>query len=268
MDYSDNSFVANIDIEYDSEVATVLIDIELGDIEIGRLISEGKVGIYCHLDSPTTKFREIFEVELDANKHAEKIFSLQSINGNIELTCLMIAKEDISGFVDDNFSGLYSGHNANFPKYATIGYTETVDIEIQKKIDVNGEVPSIFKITPLEDASAQLSFDATNEFIYIYLPREQYDIYMDYKGQNKRLKTMMINVPVLTEIIDSINSGVADYSDQPWYEVIEQAIKKKGLGDLGKEFTTRPAIEIAQYLFGDITKDAFDEFDKLLAKEV
>ena len=72
LDYSDNSFNANIDIEYDSEIATILIEIELGDAEIGKLIREREVGIYCHLDSPTTKYREIFEVELDKNNHAEK----------------------------------------------------------------------------------------------------------------------------------------------------------------------------------------------------
>ena len=54
LDYSDNSFNANIDIEYDSEIATILIEIELGDAEIGKLIREREVGIYCHLDSPTT----------------------------------------------------------------------------------------------------------------------------------------------------------------------------------------------------------------------
>lgn len=268
LDYSDNSFNANIDIEYDSEIATILIEIELGDAEIGKLIREREVWIYCHLDSPTTKYREIFEVELDKNNHAEKAIRIESINGNIELTCLMIAQKDIYSFTDANFSGLYLDHSVNFPKYATIGYTDTVDIEIQKKIDVNGEVPSIFKITPNDDEGAQLTFDATNEYIYIYLPREQYNIYMDYKGQNKRLKTMMINLPVLTEIIASINSGIADYSEQPWYEVIEQSIKKKGLGELGKDFTTRQAIEIAQSLLGDITKDAFDEFDKSLSKGV
>lgn len=263
-DYINNNFTADIDIEYDSEIATVLINITLDDVELKKLLENGKIGLYCHLDSPGTKYRDIFEIRLDANNHAEKQYSLQAINGNIELTCLMISKEDISGFTDENFSGLHAGRAVHFPKYATIGYTETVDIELQKKIDTNGEVPSIFKITPSEDGSSQISFDANNEFIYIYLPREQYDIYMDYKGQNKRLKTMMINLPVLTEIIDSINSGIGDYSDQQWFDIVDQGVKKHGFSELGKEFATRSAIEIAQFLLGDITKDAFDEFDKLL----
>ena len=97
---------------------------------------------------------------------------------------------------------------------------------------------------------------------------QQMNIYIFTCLENNRLKTMMINLPVLTEIIASINSGIADYSEQPWYEVIEQSIKKKGLGELGKDFTTRQAIEIAQSLLGDITKDAFDEFDKSLSKGV
>jgi hypothetical protein len=263
-DYNDNSFVADADIEYNSDNATVNLDITLNDVELKNLIDCKKVGLYCHLDSPVTKFRDVFEVKLDSNNHSEKNYTLQQINGNIELTCLLISKEDISNFEDSNFNGLYSGSVVNFPKYATIGYTETVEIEIQKRTDSNGEVPSIFKIIPSEEERTQITFDATNEFIYIYLPRDQYGIYMDYKGQNKRLKAMMINLPVLTEIIDSINSGAADYSDQPWFDVIEHGLKKNGFDSFGKDFTTRPALEVAQLLLGDITREAFDEFDRLL----
>lgn len=263
-DYSDNSFVADVDIEYDSDNATVVLDIILNDAGLKKLLKEGKVGLFCHLDSPVTKFRDVFEVKLDENNHAENEYNLQKLNGNIELTCLLISKEDIADFTDDNLTGLYAGTSINFPKYATIGYTQTVEIDLQKRMDTSGEVPSIFKITPSEEESKQISFDATNEFIHIYLPREQYDIYMDYKGKNKRLKAMMINLPVLTEIIDSVNVGGVDYSEQPWFDVIEQGLKKGGFDGFGKDFTTRPAIEVAQFLLGEIAKEAFDEFDKLL----
>lgn len=263
-DYSDNRFSVDADIEYNSDYATVILDITLNDGELIKHIDCNKVGLYCHLDSPVTKFRDVFEVKLDSNNHSEKNYNLQQINGNIELTCLLISKEDIDNFEDSNFNGLYSGIAVSFPKYAIIGYTETVEIEIQKHTDLNGEVPSIFKIIPFEEENSQMTFDASNEYIYIYLPRTQYEIYMDYRGQNKRLKAMMINLPVLTEIIDCINSGACDYSDQPWFDVIEMGLKKNGFDSLGKEFTTRPALEVAQLLLGDITKEAFDEFDRLL----
>lgn len=263
-DYHDNSFFADADLEYNSDNATLSLDVTLNDVELKKLIDCNIVGLYCHLDSPVTKFRDVFEVILNSNNHSEKNYNLQQINGNIEMTCLLITKEYIGNFQDSNFNGLYSGLAVKFPKYAIIGYTETVEIDIQKRTESNGEVPSIFKIIPSEEESTQITFDAVNEYIYIYLPRAQYEIYMDYKGQYKRLKAMMINLPILTEIIDSINSGASDYSDQPWFDVIEMGLKKNGFDSLGIEFTTRPAIEVAQLLLGDITKESFDEFDRLL----
>lgn len=264
-DYKDNIFSAEADIEYDSENATVILDITINDDELKKLMSEEKLALFCHLDSPVTKFRDVFEVGLDENNHAEHEYSLQQLNGGIELTCLLITKVEINDFMDNNLTGLYEGASVHFPQYATIGYTHTIEIDLQKRTDTNGEVPSIFKITPTEEEEGQMSFDASDEYIYIYLPRNQYDIYMDYKGQNKRLKSMMINLPVLTEIINNVNSGLGEeYASQPWFDVIEQGLKKHGFSDFGQNFTTRPAIEIAQLLLGNITKDAFDEFDKIL----
>ena len=264
-DYANNCFSAEADIEYGADNATILLDVIIEDNKLREMMEAGQISLYCHMDSPVTKFRDVFKVDLNENYHAEHNYDLQQLNGNIELTCLLITNVEIDDFTDDNLAGLYEGEIVRFPRYATIGYTQTVEIELHKKTDINGEVPSIFKITPTENEEGQMTFDASDEYIYIYLPRNQYDIYMDYKGQSKRLKTMMINLPVLTEIIDSVNSGTGeDYATQPWFDVVEQGLKKFGITEFAKDFTTRSAIEIAQLLLGNITKDAFDEFDKLL----
>lgn len=266
-DYSNNSFKVESDIEYDAETATVLLDVELADSQINDLICSQKAGLYCHLDCPTTKYREIFEVKLNEQNHYEHELELQQINGWIEITCLIVARENIIGFEDDNFANLYAGAKANFPQYATIGYTETNEVEIEKRTDTNGEVPSIFQITRSESDERNITYDASSDYIYIYLPHEQHDIYIDYRGVNKRLKTMMINFPVLTEILDDINTGNQDYSDRPWFDVIDHALSKKGYNALGKDFTTRSAVEVAQALLGDLAKDAFKEFDDLCSKQ-
>lgn len=262
-DYEKKRFESSVDIEYDMVNATVLLNLVIEDEIIQGLIKQKKISVNCMIDCPRTKYREVFMIELDEQLHAEIVIPVEQLNGLIEITCLLVTNEKIENVENGNFAGLYTDTVVSYPQYATIGYTETEELELNKHIDSSGEIPSIFKITRGADDSKEVSYDASDVYINIYLPPEQYKIYMDYKGVSKRLKTMMLNLPVLAEILCSINEGNNDYAGCAWFDVIDHSLHKQGYISLGKEFTTRPAVEVAQNLLGNLVKDAFDEFDRL-----
>lgn len=262
-DYENKHFESSVDIEYDMVDATVLLNLVIEDEMIQELIKQKKVAVNCMVDCSRTKYREVFEIGMDEQLHAEIVIPVERLNGLIEITCLLVTNVKIENVENDNFAGLYDNAVVSYPQYATIGYTETEELELNKHIDSSGEIPSIFKITRGADDSKEISYDASDVYINIYLPPEQYKIYMDYKGVSKRLKTMMLNLPVLAEILCSINEGNNDYASFAWFDVIDLALQKQGYTPLGKDFTTRPAVEVAQNLLGALVKDAFDEFDRL-----
>ena len=262
--YVNNDFSVDADIEYDSENATVTLFVSLLDEQIRDLVNNRLVGLFCHVECSSTKYRELFEISVnDEDGKAVLEIPLYKLNDTVEVMCVLVAKEDIDDFKDDNLSELYRDEVIHFPRYGTIGYTDTTEMTLVKRIDVNGDVPSIFQVC--EDTSGTLiQTDYNQDQIFIYLPKDQYEIYENYKGRGVRVKQMMLIIPALIEAIDQIKNDQSDYSDLPWYIVIEEAVRKKGYQGFDDEsFKSRSSYEIAQEILGDVAKEAFDEFDRM-----
>lgn len=260
-DYCENDFDIDADIEYDSENAIVKITSSLKDVVMRDYIENKLVGIFCHIECSSTKYREMFELQLNESGEYNIVIPLYKLNDSIEIMCALVAREKIIDFVDDNLSELYLGERISFPQYGTIGYTNTVELTIVKRIDVNGDVPSIFTVCA-DESSTKINIEYSGDQIVIYLPKEQYDIYENYKGIGVRVKQMMLNIPTLVEIFDLMKEDKSDFEDRPWYTVLEEALVKKGYNGFEDEaFKSKESIILAQELLGEIAKDAFDEFD-------
>lgn len=160
-DYENKHFESSVDIEYDMVDATVLLNLVIEDEMIQELIKQKKVAVNCMVDCSRTKYREVFEIGMDEQLHAEIVIPVERLNGLIEITCLLVTNVKIENVENDNFAGLYDNAVVSYPQYATIGYTETEELELNKHIDSSGEIPSIFKITRGADDSKEISYDAT-----------------------------------------------------------------------------------------------------------
>lgn len=264
--YNCKGLSAEINLEYDSDTASITIIPVIDDDEIVSLIENGDCGLYCHVECSSTKYRELFELEYNREKTEYQIsIPTYRLNDTIEIMCAIVTKKDIVEFTDDNLGDLYEGENITFPMYAIIGYSDTAEYEIVKRINIDGEIPSIFAISKSETANC-VTYENSGDQIVIYLPSEQYKIYFDYVGQGKRVKQMMLIFPVLVDLINDIqhDSDGMIPQDKIWYTVLNEAFKKQGYSGMDdSNFISGDSVKLAQNLLGEICKDAFDEFDKM-----
>lgn len=261
-DYKENDFSLDAEIEYDSEMATLLLNVTLKDDVMRELIINRLVGVYCHVECSSTKYRELFELSLNDDDDEYRIdIPLYKLNDSIEVMCVLVAKEKIASFVDENLSELYEGEKVRFPQFGTIGFTDTIELSLVKRLDINGDVPSVFTIVADEEGK-EIQTEFEGDQINIYIPKEQYDIYENYKGTGVRVKQMMIIIPALIEVLDIIKVGEGSFEGLPWYIVLEEAVKRlnyTGFDDDG--FRNKSSFELAQEILGDVAKEAFEEFD-------
>lgn len=261
-DYKENDFSLDAEIEYDSEMATLLLNVTLKDDVMRELIINRLVGLYCHVECSSTKYRELFELSLNADDDEYRIdIPLYKLNDSIEVMCVLVAKEKIASFVDENLSEFYEGEKVRFPQFGTIGFTDTIELSLVKRLDINGDVPSVFTIVADEEGK-EIQTEFEGDQINIYIPKEQYDIYENYKGTGVRVKQMMIIIPALIEVLDIIKVGEGSFEGLPWYIVLEEAVKRlnyTGFDDDG--FRNKSSFELAQEILGDVVKEAFEEFD-------
>ncbi|MCR4715090.1 MAG: hypothetical protein K5751_12030 [Treponemataceae bacterium] len=180
--------------------------------------------------------------------------------------CVIVANEEIVDFQDNNISDIFEGNTINFPSHATVGFTDTTEFNVVKKLDMNGDIPSIFSITANDNEEQNnIEVNFYGDQIVIYLPRNEFAIYEEYKGTGIRVKQMMIIIPALTEIIDRIRTNAGDFDSFQWYAFLEEAVIKKGYisGFEDETFQNKDSMLLAQELLGDVAKDAFAEFDNM-----
>ena len=98
----------------------------------------------------------------------------------------------------------------------------------------------------------------------IYLTKEEYQIYNEYKGKRKRLKQLMINFPVLVDLIEILKTDTS-YINKPWYNALDASLVSKGYSEgINSElFKNELATKIAQDLLGNLIQDAFKDFDSI-----
>ena len=262
--YLDNNFDVDTDLTFDSEKAYINLKISISDQVILDMLKKNEIGIYTHVECSVTKYRELFEIDFKDDCEYVIELPLSSLNENIEVLTVLIATQTISNYSNDNLSNDFQGENITFPQYSMIGFTDTEEFTINKKIDNNGDIPSIFIITKSEE-NDKLTFNANNEQIQIFLPGEEYDIYENSRGANRRIKQMMINLPVLVEIIDLIKrEDFHEFDSCSWYPILEEAFKRIGYSgfDDGRFINTN-SVELGQSILGQLFKDAMNEFDIL-----
>ena len=256
--FKDNTFISDVVFEYDSETAFITIRTELHDNKMILLLKEGKVGLYCHIECSVTKYRSAFEIPFNNIGEFNIEIPLKYLNELFEVMCMLIAKEEIV-FIDDNLSDLYSEYPVVYPKYSTIGYTDTDCFPFTKIMSVNGDIPGIIQI--VEDKNAkEVSFDCTDTFIIVYVPESVHQNYYDLAGDFIRTKQVATNITVLTEVINEIKYGV-DYSNCGWYTVLDDKFQTIGYegGFDNETLKNTESIILAQQSLGLPFEDSFKE---------
>lgn len=263
-DYIDNVFLIHREFFHDEEKAIFKCKTVIHNELIIKMINEGKMFICFHIECPSTKYREIFK-STNLNDF-EVVLPTSYLNDVVETIGFLIASEKIEKYTNDNFNNFFAGREYTIDKFLTLGFTDTVEFTINKKINSDGDIPSIFLVNITEEQN-EMSYDLTGDQIVIYLPRKAYDIYESMKGSHIKIKQAMINVSVLALVIDEVKKSGNDYDQKAWYIILEQSIKKLGKdyedGLSSERFINTDSLRIAQYIMKNIVIDSFDELNNL-----
>ena len=273
-DYKNNKFdVEDLEFSYDSVLATVEGKIKIDDETVNNLVAKDSVCLFCHIECSTTKYRKIFKVDETKLPVFKIDIPLKDICDVVEICFVLVANENIEGYKNDNLNDSYNDVKINLYKYNTFGYTDTFAYDIKKSLNSNGDIPSIFDITKSE-TEQETTFDyLTGDKIKVYLPADDYNIYIDTKGDAVRIKQMMTVVPALEEIFEAIRNSEdrQDFESRGWYSILERAVcKMEGFEDGFDSEAFRnydSMFRLAQKLLRSVSTDAFKEIDAFVTKE-
>jgi hypothetical protein len=269
-DYIDNTFnVDDMVVTDDPYSVSIVCDVVINDKVIKELIADGGIKLFCHIECPVTKYRKAIEVNYRDDGKCEITIPSKDICDTIDICFVLVANRNIENYVNSNLNEIYSGLDITLFKYRTLGYTKTFSYEITKRLDSNGDIPSIFDINKSEDSKV-ITYDDGGDKIIIYLPAYEYGVYVDTTGSSIRLKQMMTVIPVLAEVLSRIKDNAAEYEEKGWYLVLDNALKKIPGYENGLEseaLKTDSTYALAQQIFKEVSNDAFKQFSDLVNRE-
>lgn len=267
-DYVDNTFNVEVLISQEIDIFKFNVNVKLTNSDMLKIIETNKAKLYMHVECSTTKYRGSFVI--DQFNNYDITIDDSYLNGPVEVIFLIIASETMEQYTSSTLNGYYSRQTYDISKFSTLGYTVSQIFTVNKMLDSNGEIPSIFLIS--QSSENLMKIELNSNKIIILLPEKSYNAYEKMKNIHVKIKQLFINVSTLVYVFDELKRGTADYESYIWYIVIEKELIKLGKGfEEGinsEKFINTSSIEIAQLIMKNIVIDGFNELTVLQEKYI
>lgn len=263
VDYPNSEFgIKSLKGEEQGENYIFEIELNLKDTGLVHLIEDGMAEYVVHIECSKTSFRKIYKSNLPKT---EIVIATSDLDGKVECSAFIIAKQDITGYRNDTFDSIFDGFSFNIFKGQYLAISSQALFSVIKDRDDLKQLSSIIRIAQVADLENETKVKLEGDRIQILLPSETYKMYTYASRDHKRLKTLhsMIVLPaliyVLYELKESAESNFEQYSDRRWFQALE--IRMKDLGfDLDKDlFESKPPYELAQTLLEYPVKEALNK---------
>lgn len=252
---TDDYFVLdNLKCEYDSDY-------------LHNLVDEGKAEVVLIVESAQTMFREHYVIDEAINSIE---IPLSEINGKVDVSLFIVAKEDIPGFGCADFLDDYSDFEFTIEKNDIIaiddGFTSRIDFN-EEEDNKKSSIFLIVKDTSITDETMRV--ENTTDKIMIYLPTEQWNQYDKTKRikQYQNLYFSMIAIPALSYALSELRKGDIQSVDNlkmdwKWFNSFAKAYENVNGQELDDEsfLTMNPYVETQKLLNTPVTKGIGDIF--------
>ncbi len=265
--YKTSTFTTEIEAKRDMHKLVIQFKTQLCNPELEELVKQEKVVFACHVECPQTCYREIFETF-----DAEATFPVDEVllNGAVDISSFLVAKEKIDNFVSKDFSEDYQGLSFELHPGLFLGIGSFTSLKYEKSEDDFADNPSIFSIVMDKNPNhTEARIETSNERIRIILPERTYHHYcaLSHHPQYMEILHSTLLVPalmkVLTDLKEQNANGAAESVDTEshWYLCLDRAYKKYGssIADVINR-NCDPFIEAQHLLNSPITKG----FEKLM----
>lgn len=212
-DFNDDYIESSFTIEYNvSKVGfktnLINIEIKLKDETIERMIEEEKAVLAIHLECSRTSHRKLFELNKEGKNLQIPVDSKQIVD-RVELSGIIIAKENIDIYTNPNINKKYYGENyvvRNLGQGDLIGATVTQILDIPMKSNDFESISSIIKVGFSNDDLMSVDYD--DDVIIIKLPKTEYKRYCKLSKTVYSTIIMTSTVlPSLVYVLDMISDG-------------------------------------------------------------
>lgn len=274
LSIDDDDYIQNseFDVEFTSIAATpfknaiVKCRFILYDRNLERLISLGKAGLYLRVENSLTAYRKLYSLEPGKDTFELEI-DPKYMRQKVEVTGLLLAKQNITDFISDTINADLYGKDYVFPDLNT---GDPLAVAFTTNVVVNDEdsfksVSSIMKVA--KSKKEYMVVDPDGEIIYVYLPETLYEQYIRYQSVPDIALSIVI-LPALIQVLSYmvLNRG-NDIDEQKWYMVIEKKIRSldKDINDLFNEKIS--PLELAQMILENPIERSFNEIKGIVGIE-
>lgn len=196
------------------------------DNKIQQLIKEDAAGLFIHVESPRAAYRKIYEI---SDGCYELEIDPKFMRTAVEITGLVLATVPQSNLKNESVNEELYGSNYIFPKIEigdplAVSLTRIVNIEETNDFT---QVSSIIKVATTTEPLMRVDYD--QDTIFVYLPEEQYNKYLEYPNKFGEVMLNSIIYPALIYVLDAISKNYGEgMQDRKWYRVIEKKVEMLG----------------------------------------
>lgn len=263
--YSDDYFDSSFDVVIDSANIGFNLKLdflaELKNIGLEKLLDSGKAKIVYHLECAQTGYRVVFNTS-----HFENSFMIDNkmINGKLQICPFIVASEDISDYVNDNFHKDYRGFKFSIEKGCVMAVGRQLSIFIEKDINDLANTSSILSIIKHNDEfETGMIVDLDHKKILIKIPEKDFINLKNLKGEIivQPLLNSLIIIPTLIYVLEEISKREPEdryeYSTYAWYRTIKKSLATNFDCDIeDAKFSNKNMLVLAQNLINSPLSNA------------
>ncbi|NLM07263.1 MAG: hypothetical protein GX219_10210 [Tissierellia bacterium] len=226
-DYIDTEFNIAIDIEHEKDELLVNFKVDLANKELLELISAGKASYSIHIENSLTSFRKC---HFTSEKSGVIRLEQDQINHKIEISTLIIAREDIFSYTNKSLNKDYEGFKFDIKKGSVIAIGDQISVIIDKDINDKGDRDSIFSFIKLQE-EGPMEYEIEGDRILIKLGNSDFENleFLQSSKYEKIIHSIFI-YPALIFVFETLKRGeVGEYSDNLWFRSLEKILNSQGL---------------------------------------
>lgn len=252
--YATSKFTSDVDFEKNGYNIKLILKASINNAGINELIKNKKASIVHHIECVQTCYRHAVVTD-----ESETVYQIHQskLNGAIQISTIIVANEDLTGYKNDDFSTDYKGFSFNIKKGCLLAIGGCVEIELNKQKDELENTSSIFSIIPNLDPNEtiiKVEVSSTKPKIVISIPVKGCNIYKNL-STNLELQSIMhsmIIVPALVKVFDELKvdrCALYNYeSGCRWFKALKKACKNLNIEITEHSLETMDSLETAQLL--------------------
>lgn len=138
------SSVFDVELKYEMHGVNHLrfdYNITMDNPQLQQLLDKGKAEYVIHMECSNTAFRKTI------NTITEQVIDdvpVGRLNGKLEIILLIVCKENIKGFINDDWNDDYAGLSFNLAKGSVLAYKNLPSLDIVKNFEELSSTNSIF----------------------------------------------------------------------------------------------------------------------------